>query len=120
MISSYFLGFFIFLSLDSSFCGKSAAGMIECVACFSANNCRQVRLAELHRRGDGQDLDVRAGWRILDFEWVSLQHKPTIARPVSCKKGVTNRSTVCARRGQGNVENVYKDEEAKFFLRIHY
>lgn len=56
--------------------GKSVARMIECVACFSVNNCRRVRLAELHRlhrRGDEQDLDVRAGWRILDFEWVSLQ-----------------------------------------------
>lgn len=73
---------FLFLRVESR------PRVIECVACFFANNCRQVRLAEPHRWGDGQDLDVRAGWRILDFEWVSLSsHEPTIVRPASCKKG---------------------------------
>lgn len=73
---SFFLSTSLSLFLLLFLCGKSVARMIECVACFSVNNCRRVRLAELHRlhrRGDGQDLDVRARWRILDFEWVSLQ-----------------------------------------------
>lgn len=88
--------------------------MIECVACFSANNCRQVRLAELYIDEASKTPDVRAGWRILDLEWVSLFSisQPSPQTRSLLKKGVDeriNRLAVCARR-----ENIYtKSEEAE-------
>lgn len=89
VFSPHSLALCVFLFL---LCGKSVMRMIECVACFSANNCRRVHLVELHRRGDGKTSSYvpDGGFSTSSGLLFSISSTGVKSSP---QKGTTNRPT---------------------------